>query len=151
VAGVLSTRAPSGELPDFTYGAAAGPVVGGAVVLPRVARSADTSTQLQLTNPGADDLVVRLSALVTGGAAPAPRSVTVPAGRTLTLPVGVPGPAPTALLVETAPRTDLVVGWVLAEQGSRGALVTGGPLPQTALTTAVPGVAADPATGYPGH
>ena len=92
-----------------------------------------------------------MSDLVTGGTAPGPRAVTVPAGRTLTLPVGVPGPAPTALLVETTPRTDLVVGWVFAEQGARGALVTGGPLPQTPLTTPVPGVAPDPATGYPGH
>jgi hypothetical protein len=151
VAGVLTTRAPAGQLPDFTYGASAAPVVGGAVVLPRVARSVGTSTQLQLTNPGSDDLVVRLTTLVTGGTAPAPQSVTVPAGQTLTVPVGVTGPAPTALLVETTTRTDLVVGWVLAEQGSRGALLTGGPLPQTPLTTSVPGVAPDPATGYPGH
>jgi hypothetical protein len=149
VAGVLTTRAPRGGLTDFTYGASAGPVVGGAVVLPRVSNLAPTSTLLQLTNPGDVDLVARLSPLVAGGTAPAPLSVTVPAGRTLTF-WGSPG-ALTGLLVETAETTDLVVGWVLAEAGSRGALVTGGPVLQTPLTTTVPGVAPDPATGFPGH
>jgi len=106
---------------------------------------------VRATGDLARGLTDSVTTLVTGGTAPAPQSVTVPAGQTLTVPVGVTGPAPTALLVETTTRTDLVVGWVLAEQGSRGALLTGGPLPQTPLTTSVPGVAPDPATGYPGH
>jgi len=149
VAGVRAVQSPQGELPDFTYGAAAAPVVGGAVMVPRADRSAGVVTRLQLTDPGNDDATVRLTTYVPPGTNPTSRTVVVPAGRSIEVPVGVTGKTVAVLVETTAP--DLVVGWVQTEAGARGPLVTSGPVLQTPLTTPVPPVAPDPAAGYPGH
>jgi Family of unknown function (DUF5719) len=151
VAGVRTVRTPTGagNFPDFSYAASTTPVEG-TLLLPTTPHTATVTTQLQLTAPGDNDVVVNLT--TTTGAAATDQRVTVTAGTTLAVPVGPVSATGSSMLVETAAGADpLYAGWVLAEAGTHGPMVTGGPLPQTPLTLFLPAVAADPAAGYSGH
>ncbi len=155
VAGVWSQRGSRGQLTDFSYSAGAAPVVGDAVggdavVLPHADRSPIVNTVLQLTAPR-DDVVVRITPRDATGADLSPMQVKVTGGRMVEVPIGLVGQADATVLVEAPAGSGLVVSWVLSEQGPRGPLVTGGPVPQTALTVPLPPVVADPAAGFAGH
>jgi Family of unknown function (DUF5719) len=151
VAGVRTVRAATGagNFPDFSYSASTAPVRQ-TLQVPTSPHTATVTTQLQLTAPGNNDVVVNLT--TTTGVATTDQNVTVTAGTTFVVTVGPVSASGSSVMVQTAGGGDpLYAGFVLAESGTHGPLVTGGPLPQTPLTQFFPAVAADPAAGYPGH
>jgi len=164
VAGIRTVR-PAGHAgahPDFSYAAAADPMAS-PLVLAAVAHTLANGTVLQLTAPGDSDVAVAvttttLAAPATAKSGPVPAGqpvtvrVTVTAGTTVRVVLGPLGSTLSTVLVQTAAgAAPLYVGWVLEQYDVHGPLVTGGPVPQTALTVVLPAVAADPAAGFPGH
>ena len=149
-AGVWTQHGVRGQLTEMSWAGSTAPLLGGSVLLPWADQSS-TGSAMELTAPGAVDLVARVTSLGPGGTPLVSSTVTVGAGRTAVLPVAVPGQPLWAVLVEAAPGADLVVGWAFTDKDLSGPLITGGPLPQTPLDEPVPPVVADPAAGYPGH
>ncbi len=146
VGGVRTVRA--GQYPDFTYAAAADPLPGPSGVTD-VESSPRVSTVLLLTAPGDSDLTATLTTLPPSGpkppAVPKPVTVTVPAGRTTAVTLGLSGYRVAAVVAPG--QGALYAAWLTTEQGPRGPLITGGPLVASPSTMRVPSVLPDPIAG----
>jgi len=149
VAGVRLVRSRSGTLPDLAYAAAA-PALTVAGAVPVAVTGGPVATTLLLTNTTESDVAVRLTTRPWSGAAPSQTTVSVRAGTTQPVPVGVAAPG-AAVVVEVAPGVIGVhAGWLWSETGARGPLVSGQPVLSGARQVVVPAVRPDPAAGLAG-
>ena len=151
VAGVQTTLGSKGGFTEMAWAGGSPSVVGGAVVVPWVNRAGATSTAVQLTAAGSQDVVVRVVTRSSTGAEVESTEYTLQAGRQLQLAPGSAALGLGSVLVQAPVGADLVVGWYTIEFGAHGPLIGGGPVLQTPMTVPQPPAVADPAVGFPGH
>jgi len=143
------------EVRDISYGGSSGPLTGPALVTDLVINRATESTLL-LTAPDAAASVVVTPITVIGAASapPAPRTVRVPAGRTVAFRLSTFFPPGTQaqLAVEVRPQADsgpVYASRFLKERGGRGALATLLTLQGPAQLVPRPTARQDDEAGYP--
>lgn len=149
VAGVRVVRGARGRIPDFAFAAGA-PALDGPAVVTQAPRTGGVTTTLLLSATGDTDAVLTLVGAKPGEAPTGSSRITVPAGQTLAVPLGSAA-APWMVVTPVAGSGPVHAGWVLAEAGARGPLVTAQPMNSAPVTVTVPAARPDPAAGFPGH
>lgn len=147
----LTARSSANALREIGYAGQAQPLTEPGV-LAFVRGLPNTTDSLLLTAEGGDvTATVRPLQVVGENAPPAPRSVTVPTGRTVELVLSdILGPGG-ALPVEivSSGRGRLYAAQSLVEQAGRGMMVTGHPVLPGEITVTQPGVVADLGVSLP--
>jgi hypothetical protein len=151
LAGLQTSEGGHKNLVDFTWATGSPRVEGSAVTVPWVYRTGTTSTAVQMTAAGDQDVVVRLTTFSSTGETLGVQTYQIPAGRMLQVTPGSVTLGTGSALVEIPPGAHVVVGTYSIEYGAHGPLIAGGPLLQTPLTMEHPSAVADPAVGLPGH
>jgi hypothetical protein len=151
VAGLQTTEGGSHLLPDFSWAAGSPEIVGPAVAAPWVPHTASTTTALQITATGSDEVRVRVTTVGDNGVQVGQHEYTVEPGRTLQVVPGSASLGQGSALVEIPLGARVVVGTYTIQRTGVGSLVTGGPLVQTPVRIVQPPAVADPSVGFPGH
>jgi hypothetical protein len=149
VAGVRIVRAPSGAIPDVAFAAGA-PALAGPAVVTEAPRTGTVTTTLLLSATGAADAVVSVAGAKAGEPLTGALSVTVPAGQTLAVALGSAA-GPWMVVTPVAGTGSVHAGWVRAEAGARGPLLTAQPLASAPVSVEVPAARPDPAAGFAGR
>lgn len=149
VAGVRVVRGARGQIPDLAFAAGA-PALDGSALVTDALRTGTVTTTLVLSATGDTDAVVTLAGAKPGQLPTDSTRITVPAGRTLAVPLGSAA-GPWMVVTPVEGSGPVHAGWVRSEVGARGPLLTAQPMSSAPVAVTVPASRPDPAAGLPAH